>query len=143
MPTMGEVISRKLLVSFGATLGSCAETVPPVAGTAWKAVGAAVVMTGWKSVPFFRVILKPSFSILKTERSFFLIRAMSSLISFKSKVLRWLRLESADAKRPFPAPSTPLWPGKGKGSVIGSGVRTHLLYLYLFLFLHPCAGAGR
>ena len=40
---------------------------------------------GWKSVPFLRVILKPSFSILKTERSFFLIRAMSSLMSFKSK----------------------------------------------------------
>ena len=90
---MGEVISRRELDSLEAGAGLGVETVAAPADAAEVAAGAVVVMTGWKSVPFFRVILKPSFSILKTERSFFLIRAMSSLISFKSKVLRWLRLE--------------------------------------------------
>ena len=78
----------KLLGSFGAGAAAGAETDAAATGAAARATGAAVVMTGWKSVPFFKVILKPSFSILKTERSFFLISAMSSLMSFKSNVMR-------------------------------------------------------
>jgi hypothetical protein len=35
--------------------------------------------------------LKPSFSILNTERSFFLIRAMSSFMSLSSKAKSRLR----------------------------------------------------
>ena len=75
--------------------------IPVLMAAAWAAgtgplnalAFSLVVMTGWKSDPRRRVILKPSCSNLNSERSFFLIRAMSSLISFKSKVLRWLRLE--------------------------------------------------
>ena len=49
-------------------------------------------------MPFFRVILKPSFSILKTERSFFLIRAMSSLMSLSSKAFVGFGLASSAEK---------------------------------------------
>jgi hypothetical protein len=91
----------------------------------WPAV--AVLTTGWKSVPFFNVILNPSFSILKTERSFFLINAMSSLISFKSKGggsfandARMLRAAFSDGQ--------PLSPGSlgGKAQVFND-LRTPLL----------------
>ena len=47
------------------------------APTAWVIMGSA---------PRLSVILNPSSSSLKTERSFFLMRAISSLMSFKSKV---------------------------------------------------------
>ena len=74
-----------MLGSFVAGAEAGVET-GAAAVVAGGAIGAGVAMRGWKSFPFFRVILKPSFSILKTERSFFLIRAMSSLMSFKSNV---------------------------------------------------------
>ena len=45
-----------------------------------------VVMTGWKSPPRLRVILKPSCSRENSERSFLRIRAISSLISLRSKL---------------------------------------------------------
>ena len=81
----------KLLGSFvagaGVAAGAGSETGAAGAGIV-RAIGAGPAMTGWKSFLFFRVILKPSFSILKTERSFFLINAMSSLMSFMSNVIR-------------------------------------------------------
>ena len=73
-------------LAYGGGGAAGVETAATGTGAgAGSATGAVVAITGWKSVPFLRVILKPSFSILKTERSFFLISAMSSLMSFKSK----------------------------------------------------------
>jgi hypothetical protein len=59
---MGDVISSKLLGSFddggGGAAGVETAATGPGAG-AGSATGAAVAITGWKSVPFLRVILKP------------------------------------------------------------------------------------
>src|SRR5262245_37439660 len=88
---MGEVISLRF--SFGSLDGAAELAAPSETGAtgvtadtpAGRATGVDAAMMGWKSCPRLRVILKPSFSILKTERSFFLIRAMSSLMSLSSK----------------------------------------------------------
>ena len=97
---MGDVISLKFSL-FGSAGEAAAYAASEVGATgsaadtpAGRATGVDAAMMGWKSLPLLRVILKPSFSILNTERSFFLIRAMSSLISLSSKAMSWLRLRA-------------------------------------------------
>ena len=113
---MGDVIS----FSFSAEEeGAGAGESEPEAGrvletgamaAAGSATGALKVVVTVGSAPRFNVILNPSCSSLKTARSFFLMSAISSLMSFKSKVsgVVWVAsgcygLEKNGSKRGFSA----------------------------------------
>jgi hypothetical protein len=74
-------------------VGAGAAAVPGPFAAGAGAAGAGDEKTVCSPAPFWSFSRKPSFSISKTDKSFFFIKSMTALMSFSSKVLApWSRL---------------------------------------------------
>jgi hypothetical protein len=88
VPTIGETMSLSALVVEAVSAAAGAGVVVPEAGTAGAGAAAdAEVKTVCSPAPFCNFNRKPSFSISKTDKSFFFIKSMMALMSLSSKIL--------------------------------------------------------